>query len=158
MPFRTLYVLLILLGVGLAFSQSQSDLRGDLAAVEVSGTTTYADIVRAIISARPGTPVARIDLEAERNRIYSLGTFEEVTLSLEQRPPGPVLLIDVEENPSIGAIAFEGNEAFPDELLAEALRRENLLAEGRVYNTIRAEDALATIRNVYRNPCVAAPP
>ena len=148
---RIVLAVLALVGAGTALAQ-QPAVRGDLAAVEVTGTTTYADIVRAIVSARSGTPVARIDLEAERNRIYSLGTFEEVTVSLEARSQGPVLIIDVVENPPIGAIVFEGNEAYPDELLADALRRENLLGEGRVYNTIRAEDALATIRNVYRNP------
>ena len=150
------FAILVLLVAGIAFAQ-QPTIRGSLAAVEVTGTQTYEDIVRTIISAREGTPVDRIDLEAERNRIYSLGTFEEVTVSLEQRAGGPVLLIGVVENPSIGAIAFEGNEAYPDELLAEALLRENLIDEGRVFNTIRAEDALATIRNVYRNPGAGYP-
>lgn len=163
MHFRIPFAILMLLCAGLAFSQPSSQssqqptVRGELAAVEVTGTQTYADIVSAIISARRGTPVERIELEAERNRIYSLGTFEEVTVSLEDRAGGPVLVIDVVENPPIGSIVFEGNEAFPDSLLADALRRENLLAEGRVFNTIRAEDALATIRNVYRNPGPAYP-
>lgn len=151
MPSRCLIVLLVLLSAGLAFSQ-QPSVRGDLAAVEVTGTQTYADIVRAIIGARPGRPVEQVDLEAERNRIYSLGTFEEVTLSLESRSGGAVLVIDVVENPPIAEIAFEGNEAVPDEVLASAIQQENLLEPGRVFNTIRAEDALATIRSVYRTP------
>lgn len=151
MRSRILIAIVVLVVAGMAHSQ-QPSVRGDLVAVEVNGSQTYSDIVRAIISARRGTPADRIDLEAERNRIYSLGTFEEVTLSLESRSGGPVLIIDVVENPSIAEVAFEGNEAFPDSLLADALRRENLLDRGRVFNSIRAEDALATIRNVYRNP------
>src|SRR5690554_1604772 len=56
---------------------------GRIVEVRVEGTTTYADIVRTIITTRVGTDAAGVDLEAERNRVYSLGTFEGV-VSLSQ--------------------------------------------------------------------------
>lgn len=127
-------------------------VRGPLGAVEVRGTDTYADIVRAIITSRPGTPAERVDLEAERNRIYGLGTFATVTVAIEQRGGAPVLVVDVSENPRIDALVFEGNEVVPDGQLATALARENLLEAGAIYNTKRAQEAIATIQRIYRDP------
>lgn len=127
------------------------ELRGELAEVRVQGTEAYADIVRTLITARAGTPVERIDLEAERNRVYSLGTFERVTLSLLDEPSGPVLLIEVEENPPIGEIVFDGVESVDAARLRNALRREHLLQQGRVYNSIRGDDAIGSIQQIYRD-------
>lgn len=141
--------LLVVLGA-FVHAQQQPALQGRLADVRVEGTTNYADIVKTIITARKGTPVASIDLEAERNRIYNLGTFQEVSLSLQSSPAGPVLVIKVKENPLIGAIAFEGNDTVDAATLEAALKNNNLVETGRVYNTSRSQDAKQTIQDVYR--------
>ncbi len=144
---RVVVVLLLLLTIFPAFAQQ---VQGRLAEVRVEGTTNYADIVRTLVTSRPGTPVEGIDLEAERNRVYSLGTFESVTVQLEPSNAGPVLFIRVRENPRIGEIEFEGVEALDPAALGEALRATNLLEAGRVLNTARAEEAIATLRQLYR--------
>lgn len=148
--FRHLVVALVV-GLGtLAFAQQQPALQGRLAEVRVEGTSNYADIVKTIITSRKGTPVASIDLEAERNRVYSLGTFHEVSVNLQSGPAGPVLVIKVKENPLIGAIDFQGNSAVDSQALAASLKANNLVEVGRVYNTSRAEQAKQTIQQVYR--------
>src|SRR6056297_3887582 len=88
---------LFLIVPSLALAQAP-DVRGPLAEVRVEGTDVYTDIVRTLVTARPGTPAERIDLEAERNRVYGLGTFASVSVSLLDEPAGPVLLVRVEEN------------------------------------------------------------
>ena len=118
--------------------------------VLVEGTSSYSDLVRVIISARPGTPVERIDLEAERNRVYSLGTFQEVSVSLEDRGAGPLLMIRVKENPVIFEVAIDGAEALEAEQVTDFLRRQNLVEEGAIYNTTRAEEAIGTLQQAYR--------
>ncbi|MEJ2289084.1 MAG: POTRA domain-containing protein [Deinococcales bacterium] len=148
--FRHLVAAVLVLVGALAFAQQQPAAQGRLAAVRVEGTTNYADIVKTIITARKGTPVSSIDLEAERNRIYSLGTFQEVTVSIQSSPAGPVLLIKVKENPLIGAIDFQGNSSVDSQTLTAALKSNNLVETGRVYNTSRAEQAKQTIQQVYR--------
>lgn len=147
-PRRLFVVLLLLLAP--SASLGQAALQGKLAEVRVNGTTSYADIVRTIITSRVGTTVSTIDLEAERNRVYSLGTFESVTVRLESAPAGPVLVIDVKENPRIGEIEFEGTPSIPVSTLLESLRVTNLIEPGRVFNTTRAEEAKETIRGLYR--------
>lgn len=147
---RQLLVVLLALLAGMGLAQSEPTVQGRLADVRVEGTTTYADIVRTIITARRNTPVESIDLEAERNRVYSLGTFEEVTVSLEQGATGPVLVIKVKENPLVGDVAFEGVSAVPKTDLADALKTGNLVEPGRVYNTSRSDEGKRTIQQAYR--------
>ena len=148
--FRHLVAAMFVVVGALALAQQQPASQGRLADVRVEGTTNYADIVKTIITARKGTPVDSIDLEAERNRVYSLGTFQEVSLSIQSTPAGPVLLIKVKENPLIGAIVFQGNAAVDAQTLTDALKSNNLVETGRVYNTSRAEQAKQTIQQVYR--------
>ncbi len=149
MRLTRLYVVLVILLASLtAFAQPA--VQGRLVEVRVTGTTTYADIVRTIVTSRVGTNAQDVDLEAERNRVYSLGTFETVTLTIENAAAGPVLVIAVKENPRIGEIEFEGTTSLPSSALLEALRVTNLLEPGRVYNTTRSEEAKDTIRQVYR--------
>lgn len=144
---RVLAALLLLL---LAPLTSAQQVLGQLTEVRVEGTTNYADIIRTLLIARRGTPVDAVDIEAERNRAYSLGTFETVTVSIEQTTAGPVLLVKVRENPRIGEIEFDGAESLPVSALKDAVRSTNLVEEGRVLNTVRAEEARETIRQVYR--------
>jgi len=127
------------------------DVRGPLVEVRVVGTDVYSDIVRTLITARVGTPAERIDLEAERNRVYGLGTFASVSVSLLDEPAGPVLLVRVEENPEIGEVVFGGVESLEPGTLRELLSREHLISAGRVFNIGRADEATRTIADRYRD-------
>lgn len=149
---RRLAVVLALLAAltGLSLVSAQVAPSGRVVEVRVEGTTTYADIVRTIITTRVGADAATIDLEAERNRVYSLGTFESVSVEIEPSGSGPVLVVRVVENPRIGEVEFDGVTSLSQDALREALVSTHLLAPGRVYNTIRATEARNTIRQAYR--------
>ncbi|HZJ08485.1 MAG TPA: POTRA domain-containing protein [Trueperaceae bacterium] len=148
--FRRLAVPALLFVLFAAPAAAQGAVGGEIVEVRVEGTSTYADIIRTIITTRVGTDAANIDLEAERNRVYSLGTFESVSVELESTASGPVLVIKVDQNPLIGAVEFEGVESLDREALKARLASAHLLESGRVYNTIRASEAQATIRQAYR--------
>jgi len=149
MPLRRATCILLMLLLAPLWSLAQPTTEA-LREVRIEGTTGYADIVRVVLEARAGTPVDQIDLEAERNRIYALGTFSEVSLRIEEEAGGPVLVVRAQENPLISEVAFEGNASLPTTALREAVAQEQLLAGGRVFNTSRAEDARETISRVYR--------
>ena len=144
-------VLLAVSGAVGAQSAAVPDLRGPITEVRVEGTDTYADIVRTLISARVGTPAERIDLEAERNRVYGLGTFASASVSLLDEEAGPVLRVRVEEHPPIGEIAFDGVRSVEASRLRQLLAREHLLESGRVYNAGRADEAARSIAQAYRS-------
>src|SRR5690606_35127311 len=63
---------------------------------------------------------------------------------------GAVLVISVEQNPLIGEVEFDGVDSLDRGALAERLASTHLLEAGRVYNSIRASEAQATIRQAYR--------
>ena len=149
---RALTALLALFALLASAAQAQApDVRGGIVEVRVEGSDVYADIIRTLVSARVGTPAERIDLEAERNRVYGLGTFATVSVSLLDEAAGPVLAIRVEENPEIGEVAFSGVDSLDPAALRELVAREHLLAAGRIFNTGRADEAARTIADVYRS-------
>lgn len=143
---RSLLILPLLLLAASALAAQQATLQE----VRVEGSTTYADIVRVWLAARPGTPVDEVDLEAERNRVYALGTFSEVSVAIEERVAGLTLVVRVRENPMVAGVTFAGVETLDTARLRELLEREHLLSPGRVLNTTRAEDAIQTIQAAYR--------
>jgi len=149
MTLRMMLVALAAFAASFALAQAP-DVSGPLIEVRVEGTETYADIIRTLITARAGTPAERVDLEAERNRVYGLGTFATVSVSLLQERGGPVLLVRVAENPAIGEVVFSGVETLDADRLRSILASEHLLTPGRVFNTGRADDAVNTVALVYR--------
>ena len=146
------FVLLVLCLFGAAVAQgTPPTVRGPLLEVRVEGTSTFADIVRTIVAARAGTQAERVDLEAERNRVYALGTFEEVTVTLEDRGAGPVLIVRVRENPAVAEVEVVGAELLAAQQLRDTIVAEHLLDPGRTLNALRAERAVATLQRIYRS-------
>ena len=126
------------------------EVSGDLAEIRFEGidNDTTRSLVRVRLVARPGTPVERINLEAERNRILGLGTFSSVRLSLEPGDEGPVLVVQAEENPPIAAVEIEGS-SFPTERLKEFLA-QSLIEADTTYNTFRAREGTEILQQVYQ--------
>ena len=147
---RLFAVVLWLFGAAAAQSVPPS-VQGPLLEVRVEGTSTFADIVRTIVAARRGTQAERVDLEAERNRVYALGTFEEVSVTLEDRGAGPVLIVRVRENPAVAAVEVVGATLLDAAQLRDAIVSEHLLDPGRTLNALRAEQAVATLRAIFRS-------
>ena len=154
MPLRTVLAglgLVVALGAASWSLAQAATVSGPLTQVRVDGTTAFADVVRTIVAARTGTPAERVDLEAERNRVYALGAFEEVSVSLEDRGAGPVLVVRVRENPRVAQVEVAGVELVDAGAVRDALVREHLLDAGRTLNAIRAEQAIDTVQGIYRS-------
>ncbi len=145
-------LVLLLWLFGVAFAQvAPPTAQGPLLEIRVEGTTTFVDIVRTIVAARAGTQAERVDLEAERNRVYALGTFEEVSVTLEDRGAGPVLIIRVRENPPVAAVEVFGTTLLEGPQLRDAIVAEHLLDPGRTLNALRAGRAIETLQGIYRS-------
>lgn len=124
---------------------------GNLSEIRVSGASESLErLIRINLSARVGTAVSNVNLEAERNRLLAMGTFSEVSLSIEERGVGPVMFVRVVENPRIAGIRIVGS-SFPESAVRELLREEHVLEPGAIFNTIRAQEARSTLQRIYRN-------
>lgn len=152
MRLPTLLFTTVALLVGAVLAQAAPPtVRGPLIEVRVDGTTTYVDVVRTVVAARRGTDAARVDLEAERNRVYALGTFAEVAVALEDRGAGAVLVVRVRENPPVSAVEVVGGSLLDARQLRDAIVAEHLLDPGRILNVLRADAAVATLQAIHRS-------
>ena len=147
-----LWSLLFLLSIALlspALAQSPQ-LTGSLQEIRIEGATDNEDLIRTFLVSRPGISVTQIDLEEERNLVYSLGYYSAVSVNLEDRGGGPVLIIRVEENPPIAEVVVEGVEAADPTRLVQVIADAHLLEPGEIFNTTAATDAIATLQEGYR--------
>jgi outer membrane protein insertion porin family len=76
--------------------------------------------------------------------LYRTGFFKDVRIEADQ----DVLLITVQERPSIADIQFSGNKAFQSDKLKEGLKSMGL-AEGQIYDKSRLEIAEQEIKKQY---------
>jgi outer membrane protein insertion porin family len=98
--------------------------------------------VRSYLEVDPGDSFDGQRLNSSLKSLYDTGLFEDVVLSRE----GDRLIVDVEENPIINRIAFEGN----DELDTETLRQEVELRPRVVYTRTKVQNDVDRLLEVYR--------
>nr|WP_207168828.1 outer membrane protein assembly factor BamA [Rhodovibrio sodomensis] len=98
--------------------------------------------VRSYLEVDPGDRFDAQQLNSSLKSLYDTGLFEDVVLSRE----GDRLIVDVEENPIINRIAFEGN----DELDTETLRQEVELRPRVVYTRTKVQNDVDRLLEVYR--------
>lgn len=116
-------------------------------------SSVLQSLVRVRLVARPGMPLKDIDLSAERNRIYNMGSFSQVSLSVLPSEAGPVLHVKAVENPPIDAVVLRGVNLFDKaqrQQIEQILAQQNLLSKGQVYNSTRAQEGVVTLQNIYR--------
>ncbi len=126
------------------------NLQGTLTEIRVEGTTDYELLVKTVIRSRPGINVEGINLETERNLVYQLGTFSQVSVDLESQPAGFVMVIRVRENPRIAEVRVVGSTIITEDRWQEALSQNALLEPEVVLNSARAEEARTLIQQAYR--------
>ena len=135
--------------VSAVFAQAPT-VSGPLREIRIVGATSNQDLIRTFLVARPGVPAEQINLETERNLVYSIGSYASVTVSLEDRGSGPILFVTVVENPRIGEVELEGVNIADPERLEQIITEAHLLTPGNLFNTDQAQDAVATLQRVYR--------
>lgn len=77
--------------------------------------------------------------------LYGLGLFSDVRLDVA---PGDVLVVHVQERPTIEAVEFTGNREFDDKVLTKALQGAGI-APGRAYDKALADRAEQELRRQY---------
>jgi len=119
---------------------------------------TISDIrVEGLQRVEPGTVFASIPLHvgdtytddqgaAVIRALFGLGLFSDVRLSVEDG----VLVVAVQERPTIASVEFAGNKEFTDTVLQGALRDAGL-ASGRAYDKAGLDQAEQEIKRQYIN-------
>jgi outer membrane protein assembly factor BamA len=144
------FICIVLAALLSLVSAQAPSLQGTLNEIRVEGTEDYELLVKTVIRSRPGITVEGINLETERNLVYQLGTFSQVSVDLESQPAGFVMLIRVRENPRVAEVRVVGSSIISEEQWQQGLAQRSLLEPGVVLNSTRAEEARALIQQSYR--------
>ena len=91
----------------------------------------------------PSATISSEDLNTAYTNILDTGLFKNVSFKQD----GRVLIIFVDEYPTVNQISFEGNKKFTDEKLSSFIVTKSNL----VFTPVRLEKDLTAIKSVYRN-------
>jgi outer membrane protein insertion porin family len=119
--FGFLFIALAMIGPGAARAQTVPSTPDTVTSVRVTGNTT---VDGGLILRGFGVPVGtRFSMDAVRRgirRLYDLGFFNDVSVDADRQPGGVGLLIQVVENPRVGAVEFSGNKKVKEKDILEA--------------------------------------
>jgi len=89
---------------------------------------------------REGSRYSPEAVDQDFKRIWALGEFDDLVIRPERRPEGLRLVVEVTERPVLEGLEFEGNRAFDDEDLAEAVgvASGSLIDRHKVFTGVRA--------------------
>jgi outer membrane protein insertion porin family len=104
-------------------------------AVVVEGNRRVDDeTVRAYVTLSPGQAYSAFEANESLNALFATGLFSDVRLQMR----GNQLVVTVEENPIINAVAFEGNRELKNDSLRQVVESEprGVLTRARVQNDV----------------------
>ena len=91
-----------------------------VSAIDVRGNQRVdAETIRSYVTIKPGRSFNSFDTDESVQNLFSTGLFADVRIT--QR--GRRLLVQVEENPTINLVLFEGNDKVRDEQLRGVVRK-----------------------------------
>ncbi|SDF70676.1 Beta-barrel assembly machine subunit BamA [Limimonas halophila] len=116
---------------------------GTIDEIEIRGTRRIEPAtVRSYLTVDPGDPFDRGALNQTLKELFDTGLFSDVRL----RRDGDRLIVEIDENPIINRIAFEGNDEVDD----KTLRQQVELRPRVVFTRTKVKNDLERIRRVYR--------
>ena len=142
---------------GLSFAAAASLLLSALPAWAVEPFTVKDIRVEGLQRVEPGTVFASLPFRvgdqydddkgsSAIRSLFSLGLFSDVRLQVD----GNVLVVIVEERPTVAEVSFSGIKEFDDEVLKRSLRDVGL-AEGRPFDKALADRAEQELKRQYIN-------
>lgn len=125
------------------YDQVQAQVTTTFSRIDVAGNQRIeADTIRSIAAIPVGAAVSPAQLNGAIQSLFASGLFQNVDLI----PQAGRLLIEVQENPTINVINFEGNTGLRDEVLADIVE----LQPRRSFSVAAAEADALRIVDAYR--------
>ena len=126
---RILVMVAVLAAAGLATSAISVDLTGSKAEAAVVGSISVrgnqrvdASTIRSYLTITPGKSFSSFDTDESLRQLFATGLFSDVNISQS----GRVLVVTVEENPTVNLVLFEGNDNVKDAQLKNATQLQSL--------------------------------
>lgn len=115
--------------------------------IQVTGNRRIEEAaVFAVIGSRVGDKLDQEALDQDLRAVYRMGYFTDVSITLEEGPDGKIVVFNLQEKPSIGNIAFQGNKAIRD----RDLMKEIGIRQYAIYNPAEVTQSVNRLREFYR--------
>ena len=101
------------------------------------------ETVLAYLGVKPAETISQEQMDSAFKNLYATGLFADIKMNAEKNG---VLKITVEENPLIGARAFDGNKKLDDKVLETEVQS----APNSIYNRAKVQQDVRRILEVYK--------
>lgn len=116
--------------------------------VRVAGNHSVSDTeILNAVRTEVGKPFDARTVTEDYQRIYNLRRFSRVEARFEETPRGVIVVFDVEEQPALSRVRFNGNRRFSDETLRRLVEFET----NRSVDPIMLAFAQSAIEELYRS-------
>lgn len=133
----------ILLIVALAILSPPAVAQSRIQDIRVEGAQRVDEsTIRSYLGIGSGDPMTRPTLDRGLKNLFQTGLFSDVTL----RQDRTTLIVEVQENPIINKIAFEGNDQIEDEELLSEIQ----LRPRQVFTRTKVQNDVSRLFQVYR--------
>ncbi|MBN2122787.1 MAG: outer membrane protein assembly factor BamA [Deltaproteobacteria bacterium] len=105
-----------------------------------------SEAVLAVVESAKGGPLDYDQLDKDLRAIYGMGFFTDVKVELEDGPKGKIVTFNVTEKPSVGRIAFVGN----DKVKEKDLQQESGIKIYSILNRSEIRQSIGRLREFYR--------
>lgn len=138
-----------------ALAQPELDPVAGMRIVElrvVGNERVSSQTIREALAQRVGEPFDPAQTSEDLRRLFALGQFADVDLSVERVPGGVVYVVRVEELPLLGEVRFSGAERLQPEELRDAVALEpgEPVGSGDIARALQALEALYDARGFAR--------
>ncbi|PKN30637.1 MAG: outer membrane protein assembly factor BamA [Deltaproteobacteria bacterium HGW-Deltaproteobacteria-21] len=115
--------------------------------VQVRGNRRIeSEAILAVVESRKGDRLDQEKLDKDLRSIYAMGFFKDVNMEIEDGPKGKIVIVSVNEKPSIAKIAFEGNKKEKE----EDLKKETGIKLYSILNPSEIKQSVNRLREYYR--------
>ena len=115
----------------------------EIGKIEVRGNQRIeTQTIISLLDIEPGQALSPNKTDEALKRLFAIGYFSDAKIYRE----GPVLVIQVEENPVVNQLALEGNDKISDEII----KGELSLKPRQVYTQTRLKNDAQRIQDLYR--------
>lgn len=147
-PMRVLALILAMSGAVIAFAQQGPKASNNMKIKEIRFEglmNTQPPMVLNLITLKEGQNFSESQLNESIKKLFSLDLFRDVKADLDQRQDGVVLTFQVEENPYIRAVKYEGVTAVAQDDLNKVIG----ITEDSYFTDSKKNRALLAIQKKY---------
>ena len=105
-----------------------------------------AEAILGVVETRKGDRFDQAKLDRDLRSVFAMGFFKDVSTETEDGPKGKIVIVNVNEKPSISRLTFEGNKKYGE----EDLKKEAGIKLFSIFNESEVKQSINRLKEFYR--------